>query len=73
MKFQNFKFNETYAFFIFVAFLSFLAFIVSGVNVLPAFISAVFIYIFLRFANFLWGLIMKLLSTRGVQDGTKKL
>lgn len=59
MKF-NFKFNETFGFFVFVAFLAFLACVVSGAAVFASFLSAVFIYIFLRFCYFLWGLLLKL-------------
>ena len=71
MKIQSFKFNETYAFFIFVGFLSFFGFWVSGCSLFASFLSAIFIYIFLRFANFLWGLIMKLIGMSRLPDGRK--
>ena len=55
-----FKFNETFAFFIFLSFLVFIIFLATGAAVFSALLSAMIIYMFLRFAYFLWGLLIKL-------------
>ena len=68
MKFQ-FRFNETYAFFVFVCFLAFCAFMLSGAPLSASFLSAVFIYIFLRFAYFLWNIILRLFGRAGGGSG----
>lgn len=55
-------FNHDFAFLIFVSFLSGLIFLISGVGFLSAFLTAVFIYIFLRFCYFLWSIVIKLVG-----------
>ena len=53
------KFNQDYAFFIFISIIAGVFFIASGVPFISAFLTGVFIYIFLRFSYFLWNIIMK--------------
>lgn len=55
-----FKFNETFGFFVFISFLVFLLCMIAGAAILASFLSAVIIYVFLRFAYFLWSLLLKL-------------
>lgn len=71
MKIPNLKFNEQYAFFVFVSVLSFFGFLLSGCATFASFISAIFIYAFLRFANFLWKLIIKIIG-RDLPYGRKQ-
>lgn len=62
------KFNEDYAFLIFVSFLAGILSFFSGVSALSALLTGIFVYIFLRFCYFLWGLILKLLSRKEKPD-----
>lgn len=64
MKIKAFK--HDYAFLIFVSALSGFVFLFSGVGLLSAFLTAVFIYIFLRFCYFLWEIILKLAGRGGL-------
>lgn len=59
MKIQ-FHYNEQFAYFIFVAFIIGILCMVSGVSWFSAFLTGVFIYIFLRFTYFLWGIFLRL-------------
>lgn len=61
----KFVFNENYAFFIFVSFVLFLVFKISGCSFFVSFLSATFIYIFLRFTYFLYGLLLKVIGIWG--------
>ena len=64
---HEFKFNEDYAFLIFISVVSSLLFLFSGVNVLSVLLTGIFLYIYLRFVYFLWSLIRRLIG-RGHPD-----
>lgn len=59
-------FNHEFAFLIFIAALAGIIFFFSGVGLLSSFLTGVFIYIFLRFCYFLWGILLKLLGRGGL-------
>ncbi len=59
-------FNYDFAFLIFVSALSGLIFLISGVGLVSSFLTGVFIYIFLRFCYFLWGIILKFAGRGGL-------
>lgn len=59
------KFNETNAFFSFVGFVAGVLFVIAGYSLFTSFLSGIFIYVFLRFCNFIWGIIMKLMGKIG--------
>lgn len=58
----NFIFNEDYAFLMFISLFSALLFLLSGVSVMSAFLTGIFLYIYLRFIYFLWGLIRRFIG-----------
>lgn len=64
----NFKFNEEYAFLIFVSIIAGILCFFSGVSAVSALLTGIFVYIFLRFCYFLWGIIMKILSRKEKPD-----
>lgn len=53
------KFNRDYAFFIFVSFTAGFLFALSGISLLSSFLTGIFIYVFLRFMYFVWGILTK--------------
>lgn len=61
----NLKFNEEYAFLVFVSIIAGVLCFFSGVSAVSALLTGIFVYIFLRFCYFLWGLIMRIFSSRG--------
>ena len=65
---HEFKFNQDYAFLIFIAFFSALLFLISGISFLSAFLTGIFLYIYLRFVYFLWSLILRLIGRWGKPD-----
>lgn len=67
----NFIFNEDYAFLMFISLVSALLFLLSGVSVVSAFLTGIFLYIYLRFCYFLWGIIRRFLG-RGMDAGGGK-
>lgn len=56
------KFNQDYAFLIFVSFLAGILSFFSGVSAMSALLTGIFVYIFLRFCYFLWNIILKFVS-----------
>lgn len=64
----KFNFDEQSAFFIFVSVFSGILFLISGVSWLSAFLTGVFIYIFLRFTYFLWSLGLRFFHRTGKPD-----
>lgn len=64
---HEFKFNEDYAFLIFISFVSSVLFLFSGVSLLSVLVTGIFMYIYLRFVYFLWSLILRLIG-RGRPD-----
>lgn len=61
----DFKINSERGFFVFVAFFSGVLFVISGIGFLSAFITALFIYVYLRFCHGIWRVIYKLLTHGG--------
>lgn len=55
----------TYGFLIFTSALCCILFLIGGYDLFSSFLSAVFIYVFLRFSNFLWNIILKILKRIG--------
>ena len=64
----KFNYNEEYAFFIFVSFFSGILFLISGVSWFSAFLTGLFIYIFLRFTYFLWRFVSRIFHVEGKPD-----
>lgn len=62
------KFNEDYSFLIFVSIVAAILFLMSGVSILSAFLTGLFIYLFLRFCFFVWMIILRVLGRGGDKD-----
>lgn len=61
----NIKFNEDFAFLMFIAAFSGALFLLSGASVLSSFLTGIFIYIYLRFTYFLWGIVLRIIDHAG--------
>lgn len=65
---HEFKFNEDFAFLIFIATFTAVIFLISGVAFLSAFLTGICLYIYLRFVYFLWSLVLRLIGHWGKPD-----
>lgn len=62
------KLNEDYSFLIFVSIVAAILFLMSGVSILSAFLTGLFIYLFLRFCYFVWVTILRVIGRGGDKD-----
>lgn len=64
MKLFKFRFNTDYALLLFISLVTGILFLLFGTGGLSAFLSGLFIYIYLRILYFIWSIVLKLFKRK---------